>query len=354
MGLATVASSYIVADRGQDLTNTVTLATAQSIVGWDVSANLYSYAGGPILATGTVTATNTATGVWSIAWSGEDLDLQGLYCWDFWRTDTGSQAPIVDVSGFQIRQSGELGGPTLTNFSEYMAFLGMTGTITDTFLRQTLQLLGAAESALTNAIGRKLTYDPDIVEYFDSWPDGGIQLRRQPVWCINEVKVDQNGGYGQIPDTFGEDTIVEEGNYSIDLNSFRNDGASYSGILRFNNYNQQSTLPQTLPWGWASDGSFGSAYNRSWATLTKIPMRLPGCIQVTYAAGYQLVPEDVKLAVFTIVRDRLNIVSRGASFVSESGEGYSYSLGPYTDEEKKLGSVQMVVNNYRSAEMLLG
>lgn len=353
MGIATVNSSYVLAERGQDVTNTVTLTVPQSIGGWTVEANLRANAGGTVLATGTVTATNTATGVWSVAWAADDLDLEGAYVWDMTRTDAGFITPIVDPSCFFIRQNGPQGGPSLTNLSEYLAFLGMNGTLTDAFIRQTLQLIAAAERAITNACGKVFTYDPAIVEYYDSWPDGGIVLRRQPVWEVSEVKFDYNGGYGQIPDTFGADTIVTPGLYSIALDSYRGDAGSYSGLLRWNN-NNQNTTTNINTWGWGADGSFGSSYYRPWGNLAKNPIRLPGCLKVTYAAGYQIVPEDLKLAVFELVRDRLKAVANGGTFTSESGEGYSYSLGPYTDEEKKLGSVQMVVNNYRSGDMLLG
>lgn len=352
MGLATVSSSYILAERGQDLTHTVTLATPQDVSGWTVgNAKLWDYAGGTLLAEGTPTLTSPSTGVWSIAWDGADLDLEGAYVWTFNRTDVNQ--PIVDPSAFRLYQNGPDGGPSITNFSEYMAFLGMSGNVTTAFIRQTMQLLGAAEQALMNACGRKFTYDPAIVEYYDGWPDGGIQLRRQPVWSVEEVKYDVNGGYGQIADTFGADTILNPNLYSIQLDSFNGIPCSNSGILRYNDYNQNQET-NVNSWGWSGDGSFGSAYYRPWACLAANPIRAAGVLKVTYAAGFLLIPDDLKWAIFQVVRDRLQAVSKGGTFQSQSGEGYSYSLGPFTDEEKKLLSSTMTVNNYRVGTLLIG
>lgn len=81
--MAIVSPQIIVAEAGQDLTVTVSLSPAESVVGWTVLATLRAYNGGTALASKTIgsgiTVSNSATGVFVITFSAADLTLSLIH-----------------------------------------------------------------------------------------------------------------------------------------------------------------------------------------------------------------------------------------------------------------------------------
>jgi hypothetical protein len=78
-----------------------------------------------------------------------------------------------------------------------------------------------------------------------------------------------------------------------------------------------------------------------------------GCVKVVYVGGYDLVPADLKQAIFQIVQDRKAAINQGEKFAGEGFEGYSYSLGTPDTEVMRIGSVMRTLSNYKRTNIIL-
>ena len=328
--MAIANPALVTAEYGQSLTTTVTLSTAGSISGWTVSAYLRAYNGGTILATGTCTATDTINGIWTVAFTATDLtQAPGAYVWSMHRTNSGYEYPIFDSSGFIIRPSDSSAYPTLTNLSEYLATSSQS-TVSDSEAKYLIMMLSAAETSLQRLCNRRFCYKSGIVEYLDGSGTYTVMLDRVPVTSIASVYLDQTGYYGQGTDAFGTETLLTAGtDYVLVPDDIENSGWSHSGTLR----RIGTVWPQ-------------SDY-RPGGRVSRIKVPCPGCIKVTYSGGFQLIPYDIKQAVWQITTQRVQSIPKGRMMSTEAGEGYSYSAGGPDSELLALGSVQSVVQNYR-------
>lgn len=326
-------------DRAQDGTCTVTLASPTDISGWAVSAILRAYKGGTALATKTVgsgiTSTySSGTQTWVITFSDDDLDIApGGYVWDFRRTDAGAEYEIVEPSAFIIRSDAVTGGPTITNLSEYL--INSMGNLSlasnDNLARQLTQTLESAEDHIKRFCNRDFVYRSAQTEYYDGNGTPDLYLRRDPVAAngITTVKLDLSGMYGSVSGSFGADTELTSGeDYFLKLDAKFGDGLNSGVIQRLN-------------------GVWPLRERRPVNRLAAGVEPLPGCIQVVYAGGFQLMPYSLKNAVWDIATFMFQRSPSARLAQSESGEGYSVSYMDWDREMRMIGSVQMIVNTFQ-------
>lgn len=336
-------------DRAQDGTVTVTLSSASDISGWAVSAILRAYAGGTAIATKTVGSgitssysAGTTTQTWVITFTDDDLDIApGGYVWDFRRTDSGAEYQIVEPSAFIIRPDAVTGGPTLTNLSEFtINALGGTAPSTDALAKFYTQLLFAAEARVRTYTGRQLTRG-SYTEYPVSTGTKAIQLKETPVSSTAmALYLDLNAHTGQTGGDFAAATLLTyDTDYTLDLTGSTT-GESLSGIV----YRTGQFWPARLTRPAGPDGNLLSHHRRPW----------PGILKASYTGGFNLVPYDLKAAVWTIASQLAFIAPYGSVFMSESGEGRSYSRMSPDIERTLFASVENTLGPYRAGRLLVG
>jgi hypothetical protein len=339
--MAIAQPGLIVAEYGQDLTTTITLSTYTSISGWTVSDIIRAYDGGPVLATGTATPTDTGTvASWSIAWTAAMLTQEpGAYVHEFLRTNTGFVFPIIDPSGFLIRPSAASAFPTLTNLSEYLAHAMPDATISDSQAKQVIMLLAAAEARVKHYTGRDFVYRALATEYYDGNGTNRIRLRRTPVVPSSVViYADYGGYYGQAATPFDStNTVLTLGtDYTIAPDSRFGDSLNHSGIV----------------------GRIGTVWPmrkvRKPGYLSSQFEGVSGSIKVTYSGGFQLIPYDLKLAVWDIATMYRVGSTWGQIANSESGEGYSRSLGGGGQTSDLPMHVKAILDQYRDGGSYFG
>lgn len=335
-------------DRNQDGTVTVTLASGTDISAWAVAANLYEYAGGTPVATKTVGSGVTsvyAAGVqtWVITFTDDDLDrAPGGYIWDFRRTDAGAEYAIVERSAFIIRPDAVTGGPTLTNLSEFAIHaLGGVTPSTDALAKFYTQLLFAAEARVRRYCDRQLTRAV-YTEYPVSTGGPVIRLRETPVSpsaLTFSLSLDRNANTGQVGGDFQSSTLLTYGtDYWLDL-SGSIDGESHTGLV----YRQGTFWPARGVRPAGPDGNLLSWQRQPWG----------GVIRVTYVGGYALVPYDLKSAVWTIANQLAFMAPYGSVFMSESGEGRSYTRMSPEVESQLFASVQNTLAPFRPGRLMV-
>ncbi len=319
-------------DRAQTGTVTVTLASGTDISGWAVEATLQTAEGtsATVIATKTVgsgitSSYATGTQTWVITFSSTNLDQNpGGYVWQFRRTDSGQQYQIVEPSGFIIRPNAAGGGPRLTNLSEYLIHSLGNATLSANDALKYTQLLFAAEDQIKRWTQRDFVYRSTVTEYYDGSGTQNLCLRRTPIPAdgIISVYLDYAGNAGSTDGSFGADTLLTEGeDYYLDPDSLFGDGMSYSGILK------------------RIDAVWPLRRRRPQDHLAYGLESLPGCLKVTYAAGYTLIPYALKRAVWDMTTFLALNAQWGRIPTSESGEGYSRSFGSWDEEAKSIASV---------------
>jgi hypothetical protein len=347
--MALVAPVFLTFTRAQKGTATITVPGDLSA--WAMTASVRDYLGQTVpVASKTVGAGIVATYNGSsstevvITFDAADLTIApGARVWGLDRTDVSAPYPIVDASGFQV--TNNVGGayPTLTNLSEYLVAIHGSETVTDADAKFYLQTIPAVESAFQKAIGRELTYKAADVSYLDGRGTPTVAIKRTPVSPTDlAVRVDETGYYGQVADSFGSTTALTIGeDFVLEVDSLKGDGLSYSGILRKING----------VWPWQSWRGFqgGNPY------LSLRARKCPGCIRVTANCGYQIVPPDVKQAIFDGVTQVRNTAVAGRFMNSVSGEAVSVSWGELKLETElmRVASYAHAVHAYRRGDLLM-
>lgn len=351
--MAIAQPDFVSFQYNQDGTWTVSLSPPQDVTGWQVSCIVSNQNGGGALITKTIgsgiTVSNTGTGVFVVSFAAADLTLTygpGAYCIQLLRTNAGSSYPITDPVPLVINSSINDPYPTLTNMGEYITHIFGDVTVTDPQAAQLRQLLFAAEDLLKNLCQRDFTYLTTLTEYYDGTGDREFQLYRRPVTSITSLYLDRTGYGGTAPNSFTSDKLLTSGtDYFLRVDSKFGDGLSYGGWVR-----RIGVDPVAWPY-WADSGSavWPSNFNYRPGFLTPIRSVCPGCIKVTYQAGYRLIPYRIKLAIWNIVTQlgQMTFDSRLAS--SESAEGHSVSFLGMEEQAMTLGSVNYVVKMLRGA-----
>lgn len=342
--MALVAPVFATFTRAQK--GTVTINVPGDLSAWAMTASLRDYLGQVVpLATKTVGSGIVATYNGSsstavvITFDAADLSVApGARVWGLDRTDVSAPYPIVDASGFLI--SDNMGGayPTYVNLSEYLVNIHGSETVTDADAKFYLQTIPAVESAFEKAIGRKLTYKAGQVFWPRMWGTDAV-LIPTPVSPIDlEVRLDTGGNFGQTPDSFGSTTVLTNGvDYVLDISGYQGDGLSYSGILRRIN----GVWPNTLWYGYRNLAPERRATN--------------GGLKVTANVGYQIIPPDVKQAIFDGVTQIKTTAISGRFMNSVSGEAVSVSWGELKLETEllRVASYAHAVETYRRGDLLM-
>jgi hypothetical protein len=337
--MAIVSPALVSFETGQDCTVTVTLSPAEDASAWTVSAILRSYNGGPIVATGNVSgATLTTTPVWTITWTAAQLTLApGGYVWEFTRTNAGFVYPIVEPSAFIIRASSGSAYPMLTNLSEYIVHARVSVTPTTAAANQIIQLLSSSEEQVKQFCGRDFAYRALVTEYYDSNGQRRFRLNRRPVVPTSVVIYEDYGGnYGQTTNSFDPtNSILTLGtDYSVPIDSKWADGLSYGGwVERINSV-----------WPYARQRPI------DYLGIQQATSR--GSIKATYSGGYQLIPYPIKEAIWNLTTLKARLSIYGQLFQSQSGEGYSYSMGPYKGGIPE--EIKAILNLYADAGCFVG
>ncbi len=182
----------------------------------------------------------------------------------------------------------------MVTLAEVKRQLGITGSSDDVLLNQ---LISQARAHAEGIAGRKFG-SHDFVEFYDGTGSPHLILNQSPVIAVTKVRLDQSGHFGQRPGTFGDDTILAEG---VDY--------SWHGqvLYRINGW-----WPAVI-----RDRFFDVSHEKVPAT---------GNIKVSYSAGYECVPADVKDAIIQLVGLRFENPD-GREAVSESLDYYSVSYG---------------------------
>lgn len=311
--MAIVSPALVSFVYGQDCTITVTLSPSEDASTWTTSAKLRAYNGGTVLATGSVSGASLSTApVWTITFTAANLtQAPGAYVWEFNRTNAGFEYPIVEPSAFIIRPTTASAYPSLTNLSEYLVHSRSSVTPTDAVANQLTQLLFASEEQIKQYLGRDVTYKATATEYYDGNGKPRFKLRRWPVTPSSvTIYEDRGGNYGQTSGAFAAATVLTLGtDYSVPVDSKWGDSLSYSGTVERIN----SVWPYRL--------RYVPGY------LSRISEPVSGCLKVMYTAGFQNIPYPLKQCVWDLTTLKAQLSIYGRFLQSESGEGYSYSMG---------------------------
>ncbi len=348
--MAIVAPVLVTGTIGQDWTITITVPT--DTTGWAAQADFRYFNGGTAWATKTTGAgsivntpgSSSSTFVITLL-AADTADLfAGGYSWGLTRTDTGSDYPITDSSGCRLIGGIGNANPSFTNLSELWAALNYHPTTPDDARAQKdLQLLAAAEAFVHRYCGRRKFFYGTYTEFLTAPLKGNLRINETPIWSITSLKIDNSGGFGQLDDTFGTDTLLTAGqDYYFVVDD--TDGKGYTG--------QVICLAGNGWYGsWWGGGLYG--WGRGGGTpglLARQPQPVPGNVKIVYIGGYALIPDDLRLAIWQIVADRRAAADVGVVMQSESMEGYSYSLGAPDAEIAKIGSVASILAGYKHGD----
>jgi hypothetical protein len=203
------------------------------------------------------------------------------------------------------------------------------------------QLLPMAEDAVESYTKRKFGTGSHT-----EFPRGGgesFTLRQRPVYQSGlSVYLDVNGFFGKSTNAFAANTLLVEGvDYVLDRD--QTDGSSKSGVI-FRLGGGSAGGP--LAWPWQFDlprGSLTARLNPRWPAI-------PGCISVTYVAGYQLtdVPHDLQAAVVELCGWLYRNLRYSGPLQHEQLADYNYQLQQALHQGPlELGTTRALLAPYR-------
>lgn len=345
--MAIVAPALITITCGQDATITTTVPT--NTTGWTIQADFRYFNGGTAWATKSTTAgsivntpgSSSSTIVTTITAADTTGLLAGGYSWGLTRTDTGQDYPITDSSACRLLGGIGTANPTFTNLSEFWAARKPVDR-SDAAAIQDLQYLAAAETFVHRYCGRRKFFYGTYTDWLTPNLNGGpVNVSETPIWSITSINVDPTGGFGQLDNTFGTDTLLTAGTdyyFSVD----DTDGKGHRGAitcLRNNGWGY---------WGWGGfwgGGGWGGSYTPG--LIAGQPQPTPGAIKIVYTGGYALIPDDLRSAIWQMAAWLRMTAALGVPFQSESSEGYSYSLGQHLPT---IGDVESILAGYRHGD----
>lgn len=200
-------------------------------------------------------------------------------------------------------------------------------------------LIDGAQAAAEKYCNRSFATSVAATEYYD-WPAPGtrpeIILNRRPVTAVSDVRIDPQGGAGQLTGTFGTTTALTAGtDYCFD---------GTAGTLTL--LQTRSNWPLSL----VGYGNIGQPF----AYATNRRNQVPNTIMVTYTAGYTTVPTDVKLAIAQIA----SVLGGSGGLLEAGGRAVtsyidvSVSTGVALDalaygNSPALGSARSILGSYR-------
>jgi hypothetical protein len=337
-----ISAAFLNYVANQDATATITLSPSESVAGWTAQFTVRGQADSTALITKTtssgITVSDATNGVFQVSLSATDLTLTpGLYRFELTRTNPGAVYPIAEGS-LLVTSSVYAGSqPTLTNVADLIAVTG-DGTPDDTDALRMMFLLGAVEAAVKRACGRNFTYSATQTQYLDADWSRVLRLRETPVESVTSLYYDLGAYGGQATGAFAAETLLAAGtDYYLDRDRPTDTYSNSGFVYRIG----------TVWAGWQE---------RPYAYLGYRPVPAKGAVLVSYRGGFGnnlRVPMDLALGIIDGVQMLRQTTDLGRMKQSESGEGYTYSLGPLEAEVMRLGSIRQVISTYRRGEMFV-
>lgn len=220
----------------------------------------------------------------------------------------------------------------LTSLAQIKSFLNICHTDTDR--DAWLDSLREAAEANVKAYCKRDFEFQNYTEYYSGNNTRFLVLRQRPVSTIFNVYLDSTGGFGTTPGSFNSTALLTQGtDYSLqyDTDQF----LSSSGVLiRLN-----GLWPELNREFWVNRLRFESGPHF-------------GNIKITYAAGYETIPQDLQFAVCWIVSFMRRNITVGGLLGSEKIGDYSYELmSPrfMGNMPPELGTARQLLTRYRES-----
>ena len=213
---------------------------------------------------------------------------------------------VLGLDGISGQSS--FGATNLVEPSEVETYLGYT--FDDQDLLQTW--INRAEAVILRWTGREALLPAEVTEYLDGNAQGSIYLRRWPIIEIASLYVDQGGYYGSGTGAFPESSLLTA---NTQYRARRGGTDLCRGeVVRTDGYN--------WPIGF-------------------------GNIKVIYTAGYDPVPEDLKLAVMMLIQSHIAAQSTGVvdNYKSVTHGEFSITLGDIDGDN--LSSIKSILSRFK-------
>jgi hypothetical protein len=199
---------------------------------------------------------------------------------------------------------------SLVLLSEMKAQVAITSVADDARLASCLAAAEAAVKVYCNN-----TFEASsVVEYLDGSGYPEQVLRNPPINTVSEVRLDTQGGYGQVAGSFDSTTVLTQGqDYFTDL---------ARGKLLL--WRIPSSVLSAFPvWGTGPNVLWGAGLTGYGAKPACWP-KIPGCLKVTATKGYAagLAPADLKAAIIQLAVHLRDIQETG---------GLTYTSVSYID-----------------------
>ncbi len=236
----------------------------------------------------------------------------------------------------------------LATVADYNTLTGNTDCSADLQVSMALDAASTAAERYCNRTFAKALR----TEYYDGNGYPNLPLKVLPISSdpaeAPTVWLDINGGSGQTPGGFAAATELTQGTeylvlYDTGETQTRQIPGFWPGFLGG---------PIASPWGWPGLTRRGT----SWVGWPKVP----GCIKVTYTAGYNPIPTDLVAAVVTMAQYILTTVPTGG-LIPTSGSYIDVSVGVGFLSEQlargsvpALGSARAVLDSYRDVVVARG
>jgi hypothetical protein len=212
----------------------------------------------------------------------------------------------------------------LTTLKQTKEMLGVLDDSLDVPIRMCLEAAEAAFARLTD----RVLEETDYVDFYSGRGNPVLLLSEYPVSEVTEVRLDNRGYWGDVADSFGDTTILEQGiDYSV-VKDGRNGAISTARLYKING---------VWPGKWVQKaGALGSVHRPG-----------AGNIKVTYTAGYARIPMDVQRILCETVAVLFARRQTGRPLLEEDYEEYRYKMGSMAEDYMQLGSPAQVVKGYR-------
>lgn len=197
----------------------------------------------------------------------------------------------------------------------------------------------ASEAFLEQQIGRKLA-KTRRTEYYAGTGQRTFHLKHRPVWEIHNLWMDAYGFYGVPTGSFDNSTtlLVQGTDYVLDQDQPTPAVAGDSYLSRSGVVLRQRTIWSEVPRNYVP-GRVSTEVSPVW-----------GNIKVDYTAGFDPIPDDIKLAICMMASLYKRILPHGQLLESERIGDYSYSIltgRMMMQTHPVIGSLDRLINKYR-------
>lgn len=189
----------------------------------------------------------------------------------------------------------------LITLSEYKTYKGISGSSEDTVLAS---IVAAVNAAVENYVGRILEATTYTAETYDGPGGNALRLNNYPIISVTTV-------------TCEDETLT-----ALDLDDRLDGDKGY----------------------WIKDNASGILWNNN------VWPRGRGIIEITYEAGYETIPDDLKHACY-LIADYYRNINGKSGIISESLGAYGYSLDNRIDPFNQMWSIPnfalVILNKYK-------